>query len=381
MPRSKPSYKSMIINAISSHSNPRRGVSRQLIANYLQENFTVSSGGRFNSALRRALQSGITSGIFQFGDSEQRYKLTNPQKQSKSVRKRTQIPEKKPLHDALLHKTRTASKHNELFKLVAKSMSLPELKRMICAKINCMDIDRARNVHHHCLSIHAVLPDNVMQNVLSFAIDRRHVKREGYNRNRLVCQKWNRLIIQNEANALRAMYQSVMERNPNWDNIWIMHATRSRLHPIEQQLGLCGILRNFKDINRKCGNIANCRVLIHPGDYSTDSFKLTQNVHFVCLSKNEPVQIPSRITVTGASIVTLEDLYFAPRTRGGFFIEEKSKMVVKNCRCCLGHGSSFQVDRNANLEIHDCRVESTCIAKFAKGGKTAICVSPWAAHL
>ena len=74
---SKPSYKMMIITAIASQTRSRRGVSRQMIASYLQQNYHVSSGGRFNAALRSALNSGIDSGIFKFGNTKQRFKLTD----------------------------------------------------------------------------------------------------------------------------------------------------------------------------------------------------------------------------------------------------------------------------------------------------------------
>ena len=72
----KPSYKVMIIKAIASQTNSRRGVSRQRIVSFLQQQYFVSTGGRFNAALRSALSSGITSGILKFGDTKQRFKLT-----------------------------------------------------------------------------------------------------------------------------------------------------------------------------------------------------------------------------------------------------------------------------------------------------------------
>ena len=74
---SKPSYKIMVLTAIASQRKSRRGVSRQRIAAYLQQHYHVSTGGRFNAALRSALNSGIQSGILKFGDTKQRFNLTN----------------------------------------------------------------------------------------------------------------------------------------------------------------------------------------------------------------------------------------------------------------------------------------------------------------
>lgn len=378
MPESKPSYKSMIITAISSRNNFQGGVSRQSIAKYLQENSTASSGSRFNSALRRTLQSGTTSGLLSIEDSEQRYKLTEPQIHGKSEEQnRRIIVEKKRFHDALMHQTRTATKHNELFKLLTKSISLSKLQRIIGAEINCMDIDKARNVHYHCLPIHDLLPDDVMQNILSF--DDGHVEHGEYNQHKSVCQKWKCLIMKNEENALRAMYQSLQDRHPNWslndNNTWVMHATRRRLHPIEQQLGLRGVLRNFEDINRKCRNIANCRVLIHPGQYNGSDCKLTQNVHFVGVSTKQSVEISGRTTITNATIVTLENVCFQPFD--SLFVQEDSKIILKNTRMIMNYKSCLKVETNASLEMHHCRLDSRG-SPMGRGGKTAIYISPWA---
>ena len=67
----------MIIIAIASQRKARNGVSRQRIASYLQQHYPVSSGGRFNAALRSALNSGINSGIFKFGNTKHRFNLTD----------------------------------------------------------------------------------------------------------------------------------------------------------------------------------------------------------------------------------------------------------------------------------------------------------------
>ena len=89
----KPSYKMMIIAAITSQGKSGPGLSRQEIASYLQQNYPVSIGSRFNAALQSALKSGINSGIFVFDESNQRFNLneeqTSQRKQRMNSRKKT----------------------------------------------------------------------------------------------------------------------------------------------------------------------------------------------------------------------------------------------------------------------------------------------------
>eukprot|EP01083_Nonionella_stella_P191364 708383_1 len=98
-----PSYKAMVLEAIASKKYARSGVSRAAIANYIQSNYNLEAGARFNSSLRAALGSGMTAGILVHGDTAQRYKLTDAgkqeikdaNKQKKSKKKKTPKKKKK----------------------------------------------------------------------------------------------------------------------------------------------------------------------------------------------------------------------------------------------------------------------------------------------
>lgn len=80
---SKPSYKEMILVAISAQMSTGDGVSQQMIAKYLQNNFQVTNDGRFTHALHRALKAGLRDGIFEIDHSTHRYRLTAKSRRSK----------------------------------------------------------------------------------------------------------------------------------------------------------------------------------------------------------------------------------------------------------------------------------------------------------
>ena len=101
----RPSYKMMVLTACATLSHFGRGVSRQAIAKYVAENYEVSEGSYFNTALRTALRKGIENGLLQHGDTKQRFKLTaagraernppKPKKRKKTVKKKKTTNKKK----------------------------------------------------------------------------------------------------------------------------------------------------------------------------------------------------------------------------------------------------------------------------------------------
>eukprot|EP01084_Bolivina_argentea_P166963 289852_1 len=78
MSTKKMPYIRMIFDAIEYTKAGRKGASRAAIANYIKNNFdSLAEGSRFNTALRKALNDGITRGVLIKGDTAQRYKITN----------------------------------------------------------------------------------------------------------------------------------------------------------------------------------------------------------------------------------------------------------------------------------------------------------------
>ena len=74
MANSNPSYKIMIIEAIVSQDS-HHGATVETIGAFLQENYPVTSGSRFDAALQSALKSGINTGIFVFDESSKLFNL------------------------------------------------------------------------------------------------------------------------------------------------------------------------------------------------------------------------------------------------------------------------------------------------------------------
>eukprot|EP01084_Bolivina_argentea_P233238 392882_1 len=79
----------MAFHAIVHTKHGGKGVSRAAIATHIRTNFQVrSTGGRFNSALRNALNDGIQRGVLLHGSSKQRFKITPLGKKETKKKKR-----------------------------------------------------------------------------------------------------------------------------------------------------------------------------------------------------------------------------------------------------------------------------------------------------
>ena len=162
-------------------------------------------------------------------------------------------------HVALRQHINRAEKHSDLLCMLSHSqytrglleyIQLNDLQRFLISKVNELDIMTARMAYRDALPINEVLPSDVMQHVLSFG----HL-----NRNRTVCQQWNRLNQQNEEKMLRAMYNAVDERNleslGRKGQTWIIHPKRRTLHPLEIRRGYRGPVRNPSRVPKSANSI------------------------------------------------------------------------------------------------------------------------------
>eukprot|EP01083_Nonionella_stella_P132627 403251_1 len=71
-------YIQMIYEAIlnsNKHEQARIGISRQRIASYIKQNYSVSNGATFNTHLRKSLNKCIENGSLIYGSSKCRFKL------------------------------------------------------------------------------------------------------------------------------------------------------------------------------------------------------------------------------------------------------------------------------------------------------------------
>eukprot|EP01084_Bolivina_argentea_P279106 477105_1 len=116
-----PSYKFMILEAISENRNKILGATRPAIASYIKLEYEMEGGARFNSHLRRALTSGIELGILKQGSTNQRFKMTADgkkerkatikKKDGKKPKKKTpKRKKKKPKKKATKKKTKKKAK-------------------------------------------------------------------------------------------------------------------------------------------------------------------------------------------------------------------------------------------------------------------------------
>ena len=485
----------MIISAIASQRMSPRNVSRETIAAYLQQNYPVSTGGRFNSALGSALQSGINDDIFVCDEQTKGFdltddgrklqrqqrnnssgarkkrkrrkldKTTDPQTfnfkfninltlnrdddKSSSYRARhsvvastthpddgdsneTELPQSdqesddqfgqeideivlgnarnthcnrisRPLmdilplrgqsehpdfqkrsmvHTALLEHINSVEEPSDLlciashpifFQIMFNGINFGEMQNFFRTKIHEMDYNSARIVHFGASSINNVLPEDVIQHILSFG----HL-----NQNRTVCQQWNRLNQQNETNVLRAMYNEVDDRNlPSLDRggeIWIIHPTRPRLHPIEIRRGYRGPLSSPEQLPLNC----SVRALLHMGHFGLS--RRWTGVQYVGLS---PLRIGGcriKIDLRQRFSGELRQLHFENlrvdfgQQADPFRISRDDNITFKKCTLQMNHRySALEVLSGAVLNVTDCTLRSLSLNRRFR----PICISSTAANV
>ena len=135
-----PPYIRMIYDAIALSHHAGKGASRQLIAKYIKNNndwIIKSDGAMFNSVLRRALDNGIKRGTLIYGDTKQRFKLTDAGRKERKmddlnakidVKKFNKMQQKKAKESSKKSK-KTSKKTSKTKKTKTKSKSKKSSKK------------------------------------------------------------------------------------------------------------------------------------------------------------------------------------------------------------------------------------------------------------
>jgi len=236
-----------------------------------------------------------------------------------------------------------------------------DVRSFILRQIKKLDQESIRTAYHNVLPINSVLPNDVMQLILSF---------DPHNHHRAVCKQWNTNNIQNPENALRTMYRSVLQKHgplPANNDTWIMDEEQTSLHPVVES-GFKGILGSLAEAELRCKN--GDRVLIHPGVYrfgikGNYMRRLRRNVHFIGLQATNVIfdnQSTSALDLTGN--ISMENICFQSRW---FRVLVTGDVVFKHCRA-----PRFYVASGGSLSMDHCVATSDPIYKR----KTAVKVSP-----
>ena len=259
-----------------------------------------------------------------------------------------------------LHKyTDTARTSSDLFPLL-QHVDIADLRKFLHGQIDKMSASKACKAYYS-MPINNILPSNVMQHILSF---------EDCNHYRDVCKQWNQLMNQNEENQIRAIHRSLTEQYSlsKENRIWILHAKRGGLHPLEKKLKY-RFLKKLDEVRNQWHRFksGDC-VLVNNGCYTKGGMSrldLLYNIHFIGISRSEPPIFCRRdlpiIKVEGQ--VTLENLSI------GNVAVEQGKVVIRKCTV-----RSIKVHPGASLEVSEC----TLIHGKYTGDRSAIEVSPFA---
>ena len=117
-------------------------------------------------------------------------------------------------------------------------VTFDELKAFVLQKVAGFDVDGARSAHFRCSQMQHILPDDVLQHILSF----QGLQRESTKH---VSKRWLRLSEQNELNCYRKA-QALVRQNefvpfdPAINRMLIVDPKRRRLTRIERALPVLG---------------------------------------------------------------------------------------------------------------------------------------------
>ena len=299
-----------------------------------------------------------------------------------------------PAQQALHNYVNTATATVDLFELL-RFVNLDDLKIFAHEQVTKLNEPASRIAYHSVLPITNVLPNDMMQHILSFGSF--HEKIE----NRIICKQWNLLYKLNEENMLRTAYRSVNDKYPNpvapCNDTWVWHQVRKKLHPLEKRLGYKGPVYGLKDVEKYCKS--GDRVLIHRDVFEEDGDE--KNIYFskdiYCIGlfpeKLEP-KLRCRIgveTLTLFGHLTLDNLRLTIHSSDVlsdecFGIGKDENLTAVGARkltlrhCDVQIGNKIKVNNLGSLDMQQCTVKCqlkpdtpTIISDLL-----AVEISPWA---
>eukprot|EP01083_Nonionella_stella_P078140 213670_1 len=151
-------------------------------------------------------------------------------------------------------------------------------------ELSTCDSDVLRKYRYRVEPIDNILPECIIQHVLSF---------NSLNHAKSVSTKWKKYSEKHEAIFVKQMLAAITNNqyglhDSNKNTIWVVHPSRKKLHPWEEQFGCKGPINTFRieDIlGRGIIKLASGdRVLIHNGQYtysSMRSLRITKDVHLI----------------------------------------------------------------------------------------------------
>lgn len=213
-------------------------------------------------------------------------------------------------------------------------ISLDVLKQAICQNMNGMQPESIKKMHCNSLSIHKIIPSDLIQHVLSFqGLDLKHVK--------CVNKQWNKLSNKNEKKYHLALQEKLDQNSPipydkSINNTWIVHSERNKLTRVEKELGFKLVLRSRKDDMLNSSEVNGDRFYVFSGNY-------------ICGTKS--------IFNNDASIIGI-NVGDKPLTK--YILSEAAMEIKEGCKLWIegfraaSLSAGIIVNRNASLLMTDC---------------------------
>ena len=293
------------------------------------------------------------------------------------------------VQQALHSYVNTATAPLDLFQVLCLA-NMDDLKQFAHEQITKLNDSESRTAYHSVLPITNVLPNDMMQHILSFGSFHEKIG------NRMICKQWNRLYNLNEEHMLRTAYRSVNDKYPDplptGNDTWIWHQVRMKLHPLEKRLGFRGPLYGLQAVKTYCKS--GDRVLIHRDEFEGGKVEkkitITKDIHFIGLFPVDSGKCEIRVkTLTLFGHLTLDNLrltihssypqdYFKIGKDHDLRAAGARKLTLRHCDVRMD--DKIKVNNLGSLDMQHCTVKCRLgpDTPLIDSELLAVEMSPWA---
>eukprot|EP01084_Bolivina_argentea_P232997 392537_1 len=208
-----------------------------------------------------------------------------------------------------------------------------------------------RQIQPNTLKINDILPDDVIQHILSF---------NEYHHGKSICKKWKQHSDTNENIYFSKIYTSIVPNSHipygKNNNTFIIHRSRKTLNKIEKQFGFTGIFNNFSKAINICK--PGDKIFVHGGKYEIDhddhwGLVFKRDIQIIGVEPNVVLQqngqMDKFIVIGDHSGLSFDDSLLP--TFNNCFVHVHLENIILDCRACTIE-PTINVESVVNLEKH-----------------------------
>eukprot|EP01084_Bolivina_argentea_P059146 107962_1 len=211
-------------------------------------------------------------------------------------------------------------------------INIDSLQQFLKNEIKQFNDDTARKAYYESVSIMDILPDDIMQHIISFNLD---------SKSRFVNKQCNKQVNQENKKFVTEQHNAfnpIIPFKKNINNTWIINKDRKILNETEIENGYKGPIESIDEAIEKCQS--GDKLLISDGKYECD-LAVSNDVHLIGVGDN--VSISSKCSVYVDDMST----------------DKKCNVYFENISIEAPPDESVINVSNSNLWMKNCEIRST----------------------